>query len=177
MTLLAKRYASALHLAAKAAGAVAQVESDLTALEATLQDRTVRAMLSSPDVGTEARDRIVQKLGNGRHALVQNVLQLALRRRRQEVLPDLPGAFTAICRAERGEIEGVVETPRPLGEDDLARLQQMAKALSGKTVLLRVSVRPELIGGVRLVLGNVSYDGSVQSSLQQLEQKLLQASV
>lgn len=177
MTLLAKRYATALHLAAKAAGAVAQVESDLAALHTTLQDRTVHALLTSPDVGHEARARVVQKLGDGRHALVQNVLQLVLRRRRQEVLPDLATAFTAICRAERGEIEGVVETPRPLGEDDLARLSQMAKSLSGKSVVLTVRVRPELIGGVRLVIGNVLYDGSVQSSLQQLEQKLLQATV
>ncbi|MEQ1631951.1 MAG: ATP synthase F1 subunit delta [Planctomycetota bacterium] len=177
MSLLAKRYATALHLAAKAGNAVTQVEQDLQSMHAGLQDRRVQALLQSPDVTSAERLRVVQKLGTGHHALVQNLLHVVLKRRRQEVLPDLYPAFLALCMQERGEIEGVVETPRPLGPDDLARLQEMARNLSGKTCVLTVRIRPELIGGVRLVLGNVLYDGSVQSSLQQLEQKLMQASV
>lgn len=177
MTLLAKRYASALHLAAKAADAVAKVEADLQALHAGLQDRSVQMLLTSPDVKPAQREGIVEKLGSGRHALVQNFLRVALQRRRQEMLPDLYPAYHALCMEERGEVEGVVETPRALGQDDLARLAEMAKSLCGKTCVLTQRERPELIGGVRLIVGNVLYDGSILSSLQQLEQKLLQASV
>jgi len=35
-----------------------------------------------------------------------------------------------------------------------------------------VRVRPELLGGIRLVIGNVLYDGSVRKALAQLEQQL-----
>ena len=73
--------------------------------------------------------------------------------------------------------KSVMESPRPVGADELAQLQQIARKLSGKTCVLSVRVRPELIGGVRLFVGNVLYDGSVKSNLEQLEQKLLQASV
>ena len=73
-------------------------------------------------------------------------------------------------------MEGVVETPRPLGPDDLARLQELAQKLCGKKCSLSVRVRPDLIGGVRLFVGNMLYDGSVKSTLEQLEQKLLQKS-
>lgn len=177
MTLLAKRYASALHLAAKAGNAVPQVESDLMALHAALQDRAVLGLLTSPEVAQGQRQRVVEKLGQGRHALVQNVLAVALQRRRQQMLPDLYPAFRALCMQERGEVEGVVETPRKLGPDDLARLAELAKGLCGKKCLLEQRERPELIGGVRLIVENVLYDGSVLSSLQQLEQKLLSASV
>ncbi len=177
MTLLAKRYASALHLAAKGAGAVPQVESDLMALHAALQDRAVLGLLTSPDVAQAQRQRVVEKLGEGRHALVQNVLALAVQRCRQELLPDLYPAFRALCMHERGEVDGLVETPRKLGPDDLVRLAELAKSLCGKVCVLEQRECPELLGGVRLIVENVLYDGSVLSSLQQLEQKLLSASV
>ncbi|GDY01222.1 ATP synthase subunit delta [Planctomycetota bacterium] len=176
MTLLAKRYATALHLAAKTANAVVQVESDLQSLHAGLQSAIVLALVTSPEIATAERARIVDKLGIGKHPLVQNLLTLMLRRRRLGALKDLYPAFRTICLLERGEMEGVVETPRPLGPDDLARLQELAQKLCGKKCSLSVRVRPDLIGGVRLFVGNMLYDGSVKSTLEQLEQKLLQKS-
>jgi F-type H+-transporting ATPase subunit delta len=177
MTLLAKRYATALHLAAKAANAVSQVESDLQSLHAGLQSASVMALLTSPEIASAERARVVEKVGAGKHALAQNLLRVMLRRRRLSAMADLYPAYRAICLAERGEVEGTVETPKPLGPDDLARLQEVARKLCGKTCSLTVRIRPELIGGVRLIVGNVLYDGSVKSSLEQLEQKLLQAPV
>ena len=177
MTLLAKRYATALHLAAKAQGAVDAVLRDLDALHVAMQDRAVRSLWLSPDVRGAARTRTAQKLGNGRSPLIANLLAVLLRRRRQEVLADLYPAYRALVLQERGEVEGVVETPRPLGQGELAQLEQMAQRLCGRKCSLAVSVRPELIGGVRLLVGNTLYDGSLKSSLAQLEQRLLQVPV
>lgn len=177
MSLLARRYANALLLAAKAAGAVDQVGSDLKSLHGALLDRRVRALLQSPDLTSAERGRVLGRLGTGRHQLVQNTIGLLQRRRRLEVLFDLEPEYRALVMRERGEVEGVVESPRPLGEAELQKLQALAERLSGRRIALQVSIRPELIGGVRLRLGNVLYDGSVKTSLEQLEQSLLQAPI
>lgn len=177
MTLLAKRYAVALHLAAKAAGAADDVERDLAALHVALQDRAIAALWLSPEVSTAARERVAAKLAQGRAPLLGNLLAVLLRRRRQEVLPDLYPEYRALAMAERGEVEGTVESPRPLSAEDLQRLQDLAQRWSGRRCTLAVRIRPELLGGVRLIVGNVLYDGSLKSGLEQLEQKLLQASV
>jgi F-type H+-transporting ATPase subunit delta len=108
---------------------------------------------------------------------VQQLLGVLQHRRRLDVLFDLHPAFHSLLLAERGEIEGVVESPHPLGEAEVAALQQLSGRLSGKKVSLRVALRPDLLGGVRLFLGNVLYDGSMKAALGQLEQKLLQAPV
>jgi len=173
MTLLAKRYATALHGAARAQGAVDAVLRDLAALHTAMQDRAVRSLWLSPDVRGAERARTAQKLGQGRSPLIANLLAVLLRRRRQEVLPDLYPAFRTLVLQERGEVEGVVETPRPLGQGELQQLEQMAQRLCGRKCSLAVTVRPELIGGVRLIVGNTLYDGSVQATLAQLEQQLL----
>jgi F-type H+-transporting ATPase subunit delta len=177
MTLLAKRYATALHLLACQQGAVEAVEADLRWLHAVLAEPAARTLVVSPDVRAAETDRILARLGAGRHALVQRLLGVMHHRRRLAVLLDLYPAFRALCLADRGEVEGVVESPHPLDETTVAALQSLAGRLSGKKVSLTVVLRPELLGGVRLRIGNVLYDGSMQAALTQLEQKLLQAAI
>lgn len=172
MTLLAKRYATALHLAARKANAQEQVAADVQAVHQDLLSPAARALLLSPDISVVEREHLLGKLGKGRHALVQNLLFVLLRRHRLDLLFDLHPAFRLLMLQERGEIEGVVETPRPFAADEAERLHALAQKLAGRKVQLAVKVRPELIGGVRLFLGNVLYDGSVKSALDQMEQAL-----
>lgn len=177
MTLLAKRYATALHVLAQQQGAVDAVDADLQALHRALAGPAAKALLTSPDVRVAEREQVLGKLGQGRHQLVQNVLGVLQHRRRLEVLFDLYPAFHALRLADRGEVEGVAETPHALGEAEVAALQALAGRLSGKKVSLTVAIRPELLGGVRLRVGNVLYDGSMAAQLTQLEHKLLQAAI
>ncbi len=177
MTLLAKRYATALHLAAKAAGAVDQVGGDVQALHAALASPAARALVTSPDVKVGERDAILQKLGAGKHPLVQNLLGVLQHRHRLEVLFDLHPAYRALLLEQRGEVDGVVETPQPLAAAQIEELAALASRLSGKKVALTVALRPELLGGVSLRIGNVLYDGSMAAVLAQLEQRLLQSAL
>jgi F-type H+-transporting ATPase subunit delta len=177
MTLLAKRYAQALFLLSKQKGVLDAVAADVQALHGAVAAPGARSLLESPDVRGDERTRVMQTLGRGKNPLVQNLLGVLQHRRRLEVLFDLHAAFRALVLDDRGEVEGRVETPHPIGDAELASLQQLAGRLSGKKVSLQVAVRPELLGGVRLFVGNVLYDGSLKATLAQLERQLLQAAI
>jgi F-type H+-transporting ATPase subunit delta len=177
MTLLARRYATALHAAAKAQGAVPAIDAELAALAGDLGSPRVGALLQSPDVPARDRQAALDKLAHGRHALLRNLFAVLQRRRRLEVLADLQQAFRAIVMAERGEAAGRVQSTAPLQPAQLAGMQQLATRLSGRKVAMTEEVVPELLGGVRLFVGNTLYDGSVRTSLDQLEQKLRQVSI
>jgi F-type H+-transporting ATPase subunit delta len=182
MSLLARRYATALFLsvrdrAAADAAVATAVEEQLAGIHATVADQAVRALLQSPDLVAADRERIIGKIVEGKHELLQGLLAVLQRRRRLDVLFDIYPEYRGLALAARGEVEGVVETPRQLGESELQSISALADKLSGKSVSLVQQIVPELIGGVRLRVGNILYDGSVQSSLAQLEQKLMQAPV
>ena len=177
MTLLAKRYASALFALAKEAGATEQVASDLAALHGELHAPHASDLLESPDVGPDERSQILAKLGEGRHQLVQNTIGVMRERRRLDVLKDLAEAYRALYMEDRGEVEGRAESAHPLSAEELAGLTRLASRLSGKQVVLTSVHRPELLGGVRLVVGNVLYDGSLRAALTQLENQLQQSSI
>jgi len=177
MTLLSKRYATALHRLAMASGAADAVGADVLALHRDVSSPGARALLTSPDVREAERLAVLGKLGAGRHQMVQNLIGVLQHRRRIEVLFDLHPEYHALALAQRGEVEGKVETPHALGAAEMASLTVLAGQLSGKKVTLTQELRPALLGGVRLRVGNVLYDGSMQQALQQLEQKLMQASI
>ena len=177
MTLLAKRYASALFTLAKEKGAVDAVASDLAALHAELHAPGASALLTSPDVTADDRGKVLAKLSGERLELVGNLVGVLHHRRRLEVLVDLPTAFRELLMLDRGEVEGVAESAHPLDDADLKTLTELASRLSGKTVVLTAAHKPELIGGVRLVVGNVLYDGSLRAALDQLQSKLQHSTV
>jgi F-type H+-transporting ATPase subunit delta len=177
MSLLAKRYATALHMAAREQSAVDAVGRDLAVLHDVALAPAVRALLTSPDIRSDERAAMLAKVGKGMHVLVQNLLGLLQQRRRLDVLFDIHPEYRRLLLADRGELEGVAETPRPLADGELARLGELAARLSGRKVVLSVQIVPELIGGIRLRVGNVLYDGSVRNALDQLEQRLLQTSI
>ena len=177
MTLLSKRYATALHRLAMAGGAADAVGADVRALHRDVSAPGARALLTSPDVRAAEREAVLQKLGAKRHQLVQNLIGVLHHRRRLEVLFDLHPEYHALALEQRGEVEGVVETPHALGDAEMQSLTALAATLSGKKVTLTQELRPALLGGVRLRVGNVLFDGSMQQALQQLEQKLMQASI
>ena len=177
MTLLARRYAEALYALADERGAVDAVGADLLALHEALASPAARAVVQSPDVTEPERRQVLARLTEGRDQLVGNLVGVLHHRRRLEVLFELQPAWRSLVMAARGEVDGVAESAHALGDDELAALEGLAGRLSGKKVRLTVAIRPELLGGVRLRIGNVLYDGSLRATLDQLETRLSQAAV
>lgn len=175
MSLIAHRYAKALFLAATEKDAVDAVDRDLITFGAALENEEIRGILLNPDTGEDTRSKALQKLAAGGHELTRSLIGVLLRRRRVEVLPELPDAFRALVRASRNEADGVIESARELAPEQIAELEKVAARLSGKTVTLTQRVMPELLGGVRLRVANTLYDGSVATALQELEQQLMAA--
>jgi len=175
MSLPVKRYANALYRAAEEKGQLDAVAGDLKALHEVLQDAEIQAVLNNPAAPARLCRALLEKATANCHELVQNFASVVQRRRRGDVLPEVWPAFHALLRKARGEVEGVVETARPLGPGDLETLQKMADSLTGSKVELSVVENPDLIGGVRLRVGNTLYDGSVAHSLEQLHKQLMAA--
>ena len=177
MTLLARRYAKALFQAAGAAEAIDAVDADLSRLSGLLRNPEVAGPLLSPDTPTAVRQRAFPMILGDAHTLTQNLVGVVLRRRREAVLVDLSAAFKELVRQSRGKALGLLETAKSIDEAGLQALEQRATALTGKNVTLEVKIDPDLIGGVRIRVGNTLYDGSVATALEDLAQRLVDAPI
>lgn len=169
------RYAEALFGLATKAGALEAVTRDVEQLTAEVGSPKVRSFLFNPRFGADERLAVLEPILGGMHPLTQNLVRLLFGRHRETVLSRLGEALRARTLEERGAVDGVVESARPLSPDQLEDLKRGLRARLGKEVLLENRVVPDLMGGVRVVVGSTMIDYSVLGRLAELRDRLNRA--
>lgn len=172
---LAGRYAAALFDLASEAGTVTAVESDLERLEQALRESAeLRALIRNPEVSRETLGRVMVGIGDhlALSGLTRNFLGVLAHNRRIAELPAVIRAFTAIAAAQRGEVTAEVVSAHALSDEQIGTLEHKLRAREGRTVKLRTSVDPELLGGLVVTIGSRRIDSSIRTRLNSLAQAM-----
>ncbi len=165
------RYASALFDLAREQNLVSTVEADLEKLgEALTASDDLAALVRNPKVSREAGAKAVDAVAGvlGLSPLTRNLLGVLAGNRRLAVLADVIRAFAAIAAAERGEVTAEVTSAHPLTDAQLKALAAKLQEREGRTVKLRTSVDPELLGGLVVRIGSSQIDTSIRTRLNSL---------
>ncbi|MBA3053932.1 MAG: F0F1 ATP synthase subunit delta [Sphingomonadales bacterium] len=165
------RYASALFDLACEQNLVSAVEADLGKLgEALAASDDLAALVSNPKVSREAAARAIAAVADllGLSALTRNFLGVVAGNRRLAALPDIVRAFATIAAASRGEVSAEVTSAHPLTDDQLAALGAKLQVREGRTVKLKASVNPDLLGGLVVRIGSQQIDSSIRTRLNSL---------
>jgi F-type H+-transporting ATPase subunit delta len=170
-----QRWTEAFFGLARRKGVLDAIARDVERLGREVAKPAVREVLFNPRLTHVARTGAVEELARGMHPLLQNLVRLAFAKRREAVLEKLPVAFARRMLAERGAVEGVVESARPIGGPELDELARALKQRLGKDVVLRNRIDPALVGGVRVLADNRMIDCSVQGRLEGLRRRMLSA--
>jgi F-type H+-transporting ATPase subunit delta len=169
------RYAEALFRRAQARGAREAVRADVQRLAGELRPGGALAFVFDERLPLEGRRARLAGALASVHPLTHDFVQLVLDKRRVEVLRDLWAAFHRRDLEERGAAEGVVESARALEPAELARLAGLLGPRLEKQLLLENRIAPELIGGLRVVVGSRMIDASLAGRLEALRKALLAA--
>ena len=173
LTTIARPYAEALFQVASK-GDVAAWSRQVAALSAVASDEQLRQFADSPKVtADQVFDLISSVAGMPLETGVQNFLRTVIDNGRLAVLPEIASQFHALKNASSGSSDAVVYSAFAL---DAAALQGLGTSLEkrfGRKLNLTVEVDPELIGGVRVVVGDEVLDTSVKARLEQMKVALI----
>lgn len=165
------------------AEAVFSLASEQKRLDAWLEALVwLAAMVNNPDVAQvvtnpkhtaqEIEALMLDVLGTRGDEAVKRFIATLTENNRLMLLPEIAKQFEALKSKAEGVIEGVVQTAFALSDADVADLTARLTARYGKTVRLDMQVEPELIGGVRVLIGDDVIDASVRGKLSQLAASL-----
>ncbi|MSP61164.1 MAG: ATP synthase F1 subunit delta [Myxococcales bacterium] len=105
--------------------------------------------------------------------VVRNFLLLLLERGRITALPAIARELRALVDQHAGRVRARISTARPLAASVEARLKAALEKRTGKAVIIEKVEDPSLLGGIVTQIGDLVYDGSVRTQLQNLRQQLL----
>lgn len=172
---VASRYAEALFRLSKTRGVLEAVRADVERLAAATRPDGALARVFDERLALDARRALARQTTATTTPLVQDFVELLFDKRRVEVLRELGPAFHRRMLEERGAAEGVVESARPLTPEDLAVLARALGPRLGKELTLSNRTVPELVGGVRVLVGSKMIDASVRGRLEGLRKDLMAA--
>ena len=131
--------------------------------------------LENPVFPLEKRRLVLEEIARrlGLSKMVRNFIMLLLDKGRINALGDIARAHRALVDEHAGRIRASVTTARPLDPALEARLKTALERQSGKVVILEKREDPTIVGGLVTQLGDIVYDGSVRTQLQQLREELL----
>lgn len=170
---VARPYAEAAFKLADEKGELAKWSEMLAALAAVAQDERVRLAIADPNRSdAQIAGLFISILAGKLTGDAENFVRVLARNNRLELLPEIRTQFETLKNAREGVVEADVQSAFDLSEAQLADLVQRLEKKTGRKVRARVNVDRELIGGVKIVLGDKVIDGSARAQLGALETAL-----
>jgi F-type H+-transporting ATPase subunit delta len=87
-------------------------------------------------------------------------------------LPEIAAQFQSLVDAQSGTSQATIESAFPIDASQLAELKATMEKRFGRKLEAHVVVHPELIGGVRVVVGDEVLDTSIRARLEQMKAAL-----
>lgn len=164
---IARPYAEALFKAARAdAPAAAQWLDELAAIAGNEQ---LLQFADNPKVTPEqVFDVIVGVAKQKLPDMGRNFLRTVIDNGRVAVLPEIARQFRNLMNAQQGSSDAVVYSAYDIDAAGLADLAGVLEKRFGRKLNLQVVLQPELIGGVRVVVGDEVLDTSIKARLEQM---------
>lgn len=166
---IARPYASGVFAHAKEQGQLAKWSEMLAFLVRVYQDPGMQAVLANPTLTRADIERLFLSVcGEHIDGVARNLVGLLVRNDRLEALLQVRELFEALKAGEESIVDARVETAFPINDDQLRTLTQKLEARVQRTVRPSVQVVPELIGGVRVQIGDDVWDASVRGQLNSM---------
>jgi F-type H+-transporting ATPase subunit delta len=170
---LARRYATAIFQLATEANAVPAVGADLHAFVAALDaDHDVNRFFRSPVVDRKEKAGVIGEAFATLHEVTLHAILLLIQKRREALAPEIVAQYDVLERQARGAQTLNVTSARPLAKADLDGLVAKLTATFKTPFDVTQNVDPDLIGGVRITMGDKRIDGTIAGRLDDLARML-----
>lgn len=162
---VARPYAEAAFELARAGGALAVWQAALERMAAAAADAQMIECSADPRVSSAALTALFLGVAGDLTADQRNFTLVLVDNCRLGVLPEISTLFGELKSAQEGTRAAVVSSAFPLNDKQLTSLTADLERKFGCKVHATVELAPELIGGVRIALGDQVIDASVRGKL------------
>lgn len=173
---LARVYAEALLRAALERGEVDSLREELDQFFSKVvpQDPLIAAFFNSGAVGRRRRADMLEKVFRPRVSeLFCNLLMVLNDHERLMLIRPIAATYHALCDERAGRLVVEVRSAVELSEQQRQQLIERLRGEFQKEPVLDTTVDADLIGGFTVKVGDMLYDGSIRTRLQDIRKHLI----
>jgi F-type H+-transporting ATPase subunit delta len=176
LATIARPYAEAL-LKASANGDPAALAAEIRALADVAANPLMRQFADSPKIDAKQVFELLTGVagtptGAPLGDAAKNLLRAVIDNGRLAALPEIATQFQALVDARSGVSQATIESAFPIDATQVAEVKAAMERRFARKLETSVVVVPELIGGVRVVVGDEVLDTSIRARLEQMKAAL-----
>jgi len=177
-TAVAKRYADGFLEFVRASIGFEKGLEELGGVKGIFRDNPgLKEFLESPEITFAEKCAAVEKIFSpGFSQEMRFFLQLLLKKSRIGSF-DAMAEYARLKYAHGEEIDATLTAGYPLDTGQIEAIKDSLEKKFAKRMHLYMKLDPDLLGGVKVVIGNIVIDGSIEKRLDDLRKKLMAAKV
>lgn len=175
-TARARRYAQAVFQIASERNELDRWLDDLAFISQALKAPDLVELLEARRLPFEEKVRLASAALLPTTPMARNLVFLLAQKGQVGIIDNVLDAYRELYNEARGIAEVQVSTAIALNEAELEQVRSGLARATGKQIILRSSVVPELLGGILVRIGDRIIDGSIRQRLALMRQALAGAS-
>ncbi len=169
ISTIARPYAVAAYKLGKEQKALAKWSEMLGFATQVASDVNMRAYINDPKVvASDLQATFLKVCGDKLNVSAQNLIKVLVEYGRMSILPAITTAFEELKAQDEGVLEASIIVAAKPSVAEVKNLVARLETKFGKKVEATVSVDPEIIGGIKIIVGDTVIDASVKGQLQNL---------
>lgn len=170
----AYRYAKALMDLAVEQGKVREIEADMALILDTIQESdALKDMLHSPVITDQDKSKALKALFKEAQPLTSELFNLLATNRRVDILRQVGEQYSALFEKMQGQDVATVVTAVALNAALEKKILKQLEGITGRELVIENKIDPHLIGGFILQMGDLEYNASIASKLDNLKRELV----
>jgi F-type H+-transporting ATPase subunit delta len=167
LATIARPYAEAVFRLAKQGNALPAWSDALNLIASVYQDPQMKAALANPKVTPADIERLLLAIcGERIDGVARNLIQLLVHNRRLAVLEEIRGLFEQLELEDEGKVDAKISSAFPMEDAQRLHVVNLLSTRFRRKINATVTVDPDLIGGIKVEVGDKVWDASVRGRLQ-----------
>lgn len=173
LATLARPYAEALFQVA-VKGDLKQAGAQINALAEVSANAQLRQFADSPKTTTtQVVDVLTSVVDLPLSDALRNLLRTVIENGRLAALPEIAAQFHVLANANAGVSDAVIYSAFDMSAEQVADVVVSLEKRFGRKLNASVQVQTDLIGGIRVVVGDEVLDTSIKARLEQMKAALV----
>ena len=169
ISTIARPYAVAAYKLGREQKSLAKWSDMLGFASAVASNAQMQSYIQDPKViSSELQAAFLKVSGDNLNEQGQNLIKVLVEYGRLSILPAITAAFEELKAQDEGTLDAQIIAAAKPSAAEIKDLVKRLEAKFGKKIEANVSVDSDLIGGIKIIVGDTVIDASVKGQLQNL---------